>query len=90
MAHHKSAEKRIRQIKKRRLRNLNVKTATRTIIKKVEKAIQSKKPDQATDLLTKAIPLIDKAAAKGVIHKNKSARHVSRLTRKVNALRTKS
>jgi small subunit ribosomal protein S20 len=62
----------------------------RTVIKKVEKAIQSKKPGQALDLLEGAIPLIDKAASKGVIHKNKASRHVSRLTKKVNVLQARA
>lgn len=88
MAHHKSAEKRIRQNKKRRMRNKHIVSTMRTAVKKVEKAVQAKKPDQAVELLKKAIPVLDKAASKGVIHKNKAARHVSRLTRKVNALRT--
>jgi small subunit ribosomal protein S20 len=70
------------------MRNKHIVSTMRTAVKKVEKAVQAKKPDQAVELLKKAIPVLDKAASKGVIHKNKAARHVSRLTRKVNALRT--
>ena len=58
----------------------------RTMIKKVERAIQEKDINLARDLLKQAIPFIDKAASKGVIHKNKASRHVSRLTKKLNAL----
>jgi small subunit ribosomal protein S20 len=70
------------------MRNKHIVSTMRTAVKKVEKAVQAKKPDQAVEMLKKAIPVLDKAASKGVIHKNKAARHVSRLTRKVNALRT--
>jgi small subunit ribosomal protein S20 len=65
---------------------MHIASTMRSSIRKVEKAIQSKQIDQARDLLKDAVPLIDKAASKGVIHENKAARHVSRITRRVNAL----
>ena len=78
----------MRQNKILRQRNVHVDSSMRTVTKKVEKAIHSKNIDEAADLLKMAIPIIDKAASKRVIHKNKAARHISRLTRKINALRT--
>jgi small subunit ribosomal protein S20 len=90
LAHHKSAEKRMLQNKKRRQRNKHIDSTMRSTIRSVERTIQSKDADAALDTLRKAIPIIDKAASKGVIHKNKAARHVSRLTRKANALRAAS
>ena len=86
MAHHKSAEKRMRQNRVLRQQNMHVDSTMRTLTKKVENAIQSKNIDEATDLLKMAIPIIDKAASKRVIHKNKASRKISKLTKRVNAL----
>lgn len=65
---------------------MHITSTMRTAIKRVEKAIQAKQVEQVRDLLKKAIPLIDKAASKGIIHRNNAARHVSRITQKVNTL----
>ncbi len=86
MAHHKSAKKRIRQNEKRRMRNRHVRTNLRSSLKRLDQAIADRKADEAQALLKETVPVIDKTASKGVIHKNKASRHVSRLTRKVNAL----
>ena len=86
MAHHKSAIKRIRQNEKKRIRNRNVTSTMRSAIKKLEQAIQEQRQADAQTLLQKTISIIDRAATKGVIHKNKASRSVSRLTRKVKAL----
>lgn len=86
MAHHKSAKKRIRQNEKRRLRNRHQRSGLRTAIKKVEKSVESKEIDQAQISLRQAVRLLDKAATKGLFHRNNASRRVSRLTRKVNAL----
>ncbi len=90
MATHLSALKRARQNQKRRLRNLNFKTTVKSSIKKVREAIERKDAEDAQKVLLKAIPLIQKAQSKGVFHKNTSARKISRLTLKVNALKTQS
>ena len=86
MAIHLSALKRARQNEKRRLRNLHIKTAVKSSIKKVREAIEVKDVEGAQKALLKTIPLIQKAHSKGVFHKNTSTRKISRLTREVNAL----
>ena len=90
MAIHLSALKRARQNEKRRVRNLHVKTTVKSTIKKVRSAVEEKDLEEAQKALLKAIPLIQKANSKGVFHKNTSARKISRLTREVNTLKTKS
>ena len=88
MATHKSAIKRNRQSEVRRLRNKSIKSYLRTMIKRVKLAIESKNYEEAQENLARAIPTIDKAATKGVIHKRNAARKTSRLTRNVNALKS--
>lgn len=85
MAHHKSAKKRIRQIAARRLRNRMARSTLRTAVKKVEMALEAGQPDQARGYLLKATSLLDKAARKGLLHRNNASRRISRLTRKVNS-----
>jgi small subunit ribosomal protein S20 len=87
LATHRSAEKRDRQNKKRRTRNTAVKSATKTEIKKVLAAVEGKEPESSEKALKSAIRVIKKAASKGIYHKNNASRKVSRLTRKVNALK---
>lgn len=86
MANHKSALKRIRQTVKRTERNRYVKTTMRTYVRRVREAVEAGDKENATQLLRAAIVKIDKAASKGVIHKNQASRRVSRLTRLVNGL----
>ena len=86
LAHHKSAIKRIRQNEKKRQRNRYVTTTMRSAIKKLEQAVQAQQTSDAQTLLQKTVSIIDRAASKGVIHKNKASRSVSRLTQKVKAL----
>ena len=86
MATHKSAEKRNRQNKVRRLSNSSVKSRVKTSIKKVLEAVSAKDQATSTSALKKAVRLLDKAAAKKTLHKNTASRKVSRLTKKVNAL----
>lgn len=81
-----SAMKRARQAEKRNLRNTAVRSAVKTIIKKVESAISSGNKEDAGKTLIDVIRTLDKAASKGVIHRNTASRKISRLTRKVNAL----
>ena len=83
MANIKSAQKRIRVAAKRQARNKHVKSLTKTAIKKVTVASDTKDKD-AKVLLVQAIAAIDKAASKGVYHKNTAARKKSRLTKMVN------
>lgn len=87
MATHRSAEKRDRQNKKRRARNAAVKSQTKTEIKKVLAAVESKDGESSERALKAAVRVIKKAASKGVYHKNNASRKVSRLTRKVASLK---
>ncbi len=86
MAHHKSALKRIKQNKVKNARNKHVRSTLKTFVKRVREAVEKKDAVAAKELLAAAIPIIDKAATKGVIHKATSARSVSRLTKLVNTL----
>ncbi|HET58009.1 MAG TPA: 30S ribosomal protein S20 [Deltaproteobacteria bacterium] len=86
MANHKSAEKRYRQSERRRQRNVATKSHVRTRVKTVLASVTSKDEDKSREELLKAVKVIDKAAGKGVLHKNTASRKISRLTRKVNAL----
>ncbi|HPL63848.1 MAG: 30S ribosomal protein S20 [Syntrophales bacterium] len=85
MATHKSAEKRNRQSKKRRERNVSIKSKVKTSVKKVLAAVE-KKDAEAKNILKSTISTITKAASKGVLHKNTASRKVSRLTKKINKL----
>lgn len=86
MATHKSAEKRDRQSLKRRERNSSGKSAIKTKIKSVLSALGSKDKEAASNALKVAVPALDKAAAKGVIHKRNASRRISRLTKKINTI----
>jgi small subunit ribosomal protein S20 len=86
LAHHKSALKRIRQNEKRNERNKHVRSTLRTFIKRVREAVAGKNASSAKEALAAAIPVIDAAASKGVIHSSNASRNVSRLTKLVNTL----
>lgn len=86
MANHKSAEKRDRQAKIRRLRNRMNKSAMKTVVRQVEEALVAGSDEQAKAALQAAIPMIYKTATKGSIHKKTAARKVSRLTKRVNKM----
>lgn len=86
MANIKSAKKRIEVIDKKTLRNKMIKSKVKTVIKKVEVAIAAGDKEAAQANLLVAISEIDKAASKGVYHKNNASRKVSRLTAAVNKM----
>ena len=86
MANIKSAKKRIEVIDKKTLRNKMIKSKVKTVIKKVEAAIAAGDKEAAQANLLVAISEIDKAASKGVYHKNNASRKVSRLTVAVNKM----
>jgi small subunit ribosomal protein S20 len=86
MANHKSAEKRDRQSKVRRLRNRMNKSRIHTAIRHVEDALAAGTGDVAQEALKKAMPIIQKIASKGTIHRNTAARKISRLTKRVNGM----
>ena len=85
MANHKSAVKRNRQSLERRARNRANKTRLKTAIKAVDTAIASEQAvDTVQEALVAAVPIIQRAAVKGTLHKKNAARKVSRLTKRVN------
>ena len=86
MANIKSAKKRILVAKTRNERNKSVKSAVKTAIKKVEAAVAANDKEAAAAALVNAISTIDKAASKGVYHKNNAARKVSNLSKAVNSI----
>ncbi|MFT4937102.1 MAG: small subunit ribosomal protein S20 [Paraglaciecola sp.] len=86
MANIKSAKKRALQSEKRRQHNASRRSMTRTSLKKVLVAIASGDKAAAQTAYTAATPLLDRMATKGLIHKNKAARHKSRLAAQIKAL----
>ncbi len=86
MANIKSAIKRARQNVKLRQHNASARSMFRTYIKNVLKAVEAGNKEVATAAYAKAQPVIDKAAAKGLIHKNKASRIKSRLVARVKAM----
>jgi small subunit ribosomal protein S20 len=83
MPQHKSAEKRLRQSKKRYKHNRQYRSRMRTMIKKVE---ESEDKEKAVPILNETKALLDRMAAKGLIHDNKAARYKSRLDKHVDSL----
>lgn len=86
MANTKSAEKRAHQATARRTRNVAQRSKVRSAVRKVVTAIQAGNQADATAALKSASPVIDAMARKGIIHRNKAARHKSRLARQAKAL----
>ena len=86
MANTPSAKKRAKQAEKRRSHNGSLRSMVRTYIKNVVKAIEAKDLEKAQAAFTQAVPVIDRMADKGIIHKNKAARHKSRLNGHIKAL----
>jgi len=86
VANHASAAKRARQSEKRRLVNRARKSAMRTAIKRVLAAVEAGDAEAAKAALARAVPLIDRAGRKGVIHRKQASRRVSRLNARVKAL----
>ncbi|MBQ8982953.1 MAG: 30S ribosomal protein S20 [Lachnospiraceae bacterium] len=86
MANIKSAKKRIKVIETKTLRNKMIKSEVKTTIKKLEAAIASGDKDAAKKYLAQATSKMDKAASKGVYHKNTVSRKVSRMAAAVNKM----
>ena len=86
MANIKSAKKRAKQSEAARQRNASARSMVRTAIKKVIKALEAKDKDGAVAAYAAAEPVMDRYSARGLIHKNKAARHKSRLTAHIGAL----
>lgn len=86
MANSAQARKRARQAEKRRQHNAGRRSLMRTEVKKVIKAIDAGDKAAAEAALKSAAPVLDRMAGQGLIHKNKAARHKSRLNAQIKAL----
>ncbi len=86
MANTAQARKRARQSLARREHNFALRTQFRTAVKSVLKAVQSGNKEEAKAVFVKAQSTIDKIARKGIFHKNKAARHKSKLSAKIKAM----
>ena len=86
MANTKSAIKMIRVSERKRIRNKPIRSATKTYVSRAEKIIGQQDKESAQDAVVKAISALDKAAEKGIIHRNNAARRKSRLMKKFNLI----
>ena len=86
MAIHKSVIKRQRQADKKHLVNKSIKSALKTVAKKVEQAVESKNSDTAKATLVNAMKAYDKAASQGILHRSTASRKISRLSTKVGKM----
>ncbi len=89
LANVRNAKKKIRQIKKTTLRNIQPKATAKNAIRRTDNAIASGNIDEAKKMLNLAIKSLDQAKVKGLMHKNKVDREKSRLTKKVNKMEVK-
>jgi small subunit ribosomal protein S20 len=86
VANSPQAQKRARQNDKRRAHNAGLRSLVRTKIKQVVAAIDADNAQEAQAAYDSAVPVIDRMANRGIIKKNKAARHKSRLNARVKAL----
>ena len=86
MANIASARKRARQSEKRRQHNASLRSRLRSAVKDVRKAIEAGDKNAAQGVLQRATSIIDSVADKDIIHKNKAARHKSRLSAAIKAM----
>jgi len=86
LANHKSALKRNKQNEKRAARNRHIRSTMRTLVKQVREAATAGDAAAAKAALERAVPYIDKSAAKGVIHKATASRKIARLAKLINTL----
>ena len=78
------SERSARVLERKSLRNRPIRTATRTYVKKAQEAIAMGDSEAAVESTNQAIKVLDKAATKGIIHRNNAARRKSRLMAKLN------
>ena len=88
MANIKSAKKRAKQAVVRNARNASQRSMLRTSVKKVIKALAENDVEGAKSAFAVAQPVLDRLSARGLIHKNKAARHKGRLNGHIKALKT--
>ena len=87
MANTAQARKRARQAIKQRAHNASLRSTLRTAIKKIIKAVEGGDKAAAQSAFNENVSVIDRIADKNIIHKNKAARHKSRLTARIKALK---
>ncbi len=86
MANSPQAKKRARQNDKARRHNASLRSMVRTYLKRVVAAIEAGDVEAAKAAYTEAVPVLDRIADKGIFHKNKAARHKSRLNAQIKAM----
>jgi small subunit ribosomal protein S20 len=86
VANTKSAEKAARQAQKHRVRNVALRSRMRTAVRSVTAAIAGKNKEAAVATYKEAVPVIDALVNKQIIHRNKAARHKSRLSAQIRAM----
>ena len=86
MANHKSALKRARQNEVKRIKNKGYKTRVKKAVKEVRTALSDNSADQAKKSFVKTVSIVQKAASKGIIHRNQASRKISRLATQINRL----
>ena len=86
MANTKSAEKAARQAEKHRARNVALRSRMRTAVRNVNAAIAGGNREAARTSYQRAVPVIDSLVTKQIIHRNKAARHKSRLSARIRAM----
>lgn len=82
----KSAKKRARQSEDKRMHNKHIRSGMRTKVKAVISAIEVGDKEAAVVAYKLAVPALDSNVTKGILHKNKAARHKSRLNLRINAM----
>ncbi|MBI4827826.1 MAG: 30S ribosomal protein S20 [Nitrospinae bacterium] len=87
MANHKSADKRARQNKRRQERNMAIRSACRTAVKKARAAIESGDKAKAAESLLEATKTLDGSVTRGISHRKNASRRVSRLAHQVNLMK---
>ena len=86
MAHHKSAQKRIRRNQRRATVNGARISRIRTFVKRVELALAASDKSAAEAALKQAAPELQRGVSRGVLHRNTASRKISRLAKRINAL----
>ena len=86
MANTRSAEKAARQAVKHRARNIALRSRMRTVVRNVTAAVSSGNQEAAKASYGVAVPIIDSLVSKQIIHRNKAARHKSRLAARIRAM----
>lgn len=86
MANTKSAEKAARQAEKHRTRNVALRSRMRTVVRKVTTAVAAGNKEAAEAGYREAVPVIDTLVNKQIIHRNKAARHKSRLAARIRGM----